>query len=163
MPQPKLAIMNMRTIKVITLRKIALQNWHRLMNTTRKQLLKSLRNISIPKKREKILSGSIKSNTRPKCAETGNSLENANSKINAPLLMEITNLWKKCTCLQTTKPSLVSSSIPHLIAHTAIDASFFTLNLIFTAKNLLTTNLFSLKMLDYLAKERTLWKKETTY
>ena len=104
-----------------------------------KLLLRSQRSISLMNKREITLLNSTRSSTRQKCARTGKCLANANFKPSAHLPMEKMNFTKKFTFQPIIRPNSVYSSILPLSALTVTDASFYTLNTIFTIR--MTSNL----------------------
>lgn len=117
-----------------------------LTNTTKKPLSKSLKSNLSMNKKGKTLSDHTKSSTRLRCAETGNCLANASSKISVLSPMAIMNSIKKYIYPLTIRLSLASNSILPPIALMVIDASSCILSSTFTAARPLTIVAFSMRM-----------------
>jgi hypothetical protein len=82
--------------------------------------------ISTMREKGRISSGNIRWSSRLRCAETGNLLENASSRIRVLSHMGNTNLWKSNICHQTSKPKLVCSFTRQLSALMEIDVNSCT-------------------------------------
>lgn len=121
------------TNKIIVLNRTNISNWLLLRNQ-RSTLILSTKGIT--------LSELIKWRGRLRCAEIGRSVENVNSKINAPSLMVSMSWLKRHICLRTSKLRYAHNFTLQLTALMAIDANFCTLNSTFFIRKISATKLY---------------------
>jgi hypothetical protein len=125
----------------------------------RRQLLKDLKEISTMNKKGITLCDSIRWSIRPRCAEIGSCLENANFKTHALSHMESMNYIEKFIYRPISKPSYVTNFIHHHTVHMATDVSSFILNTTSWALKPLTTLKCCLKMSVCQMKEKAKCRK----
>jgi hypothetical protein len=109
----------------------------KIQNSSKKQLLRGLKNYSILRKREKILKKIIKWSIRPRCVRIGKNLESANFRQHVLLHMDSMNFKKRNIFQQITKQKYAINFILHHIVLMEVDANSYILNMIFLDKNIM--------------------------